>query len=293
MNTNSKLRVALFFGGVSSEHDVSCVSASAWLRALGQEPCADKYEVFPVGITKDGRWLACRPTPETMADGSWEQGDCTPCVLSPDRKDHGIWLLKDGRAELVHIDICAPVMHGKNGEDGTIQGLFELARIPYVGCGVLGSAVCMDKAVANALMDAAGVPHCKWVAASRADLELNGPVVLDGIEAKLGYPIFVKPANAGSSVGISKAADRAALEKGLQTSGLPLSAYLRKLILGESIQAAPSEELRRLRTEIHQIGNNINQLARKANAGFASRDEVTRALRMLDRVYELMYEFSK
>ena len=216
MNTNSKLRVALFFGGVSSEHDVSCVSASAWLRALGQKPCADKYEVFPVGITKDGRWLACRPTPETMADGSWEQGDCTPCVLSPDRKDHGIWLLKDGRAELVHIDICAPVMHGKNGEDGTIQGLFELARIPYVGCGVLGSAVCMDKAVANALMDAAGVPHCKWVAASRADLELNGPVVLDGIEAKLGYPIFVKPANAGSSVGISKVADRAALEKGVE-----------------------------------------------------------------------------
>ena len=87
--------------------------------------------------------------------------------------------------------------------------------------------------------------------------------------------------------------ERAALEKGLQASGLPLSAYLRKLILGESIQAAPSEELRRLRTEIHQIGNNINQLTRKANAGFASRDEVTRALQMLDRVYELMYEFSK
>ena len=87
--------------------------------------------------------------------------------------------------------------------------------------------------------------------------------------------------------------ERAALEKGLQASGLPLSAYLRRLILGESIQAAPSEELRRLRTEIHQIGNNINQLARKANAGFASRDEVTRALRMLDRVYELMYGFSK
>ena len=87
--------------------------------------------------------------------------------------------------------------------------------------------------------------------------------------------------------------ERAALENGLQASGLPLSAYLRKLILGESIQAAPSEELRRLRTEIHQIGNNINQLARKANAGFASRDEVTRALRMLDRVYELMYRFSK
>ena len=217
MNETKKLCVALFFGGVSSEHEVSCVSASTWLRALAQAPCADRYEVFPVGITKQGRWLACSPTPEAMADGSWEKGaDCTPCVLSPDRTDHGIWLLKDGKAELVHIDICAPVMHGKNGEDGTIQGLFELARIPYVGCGVLGSAVCMDKAVANALMDAAGVPHCKWVAATRADLALNGPVVLDAVEAKLGYPIFVKPANAGSSVGISKAADRAALEKAVE-----------------------------------------------------------------------------
>ena len=216
MKTTAKLRVALFFGGVSSEHEVSCVSASAWLRALGQSPCAEQYEAFPVGITKDGRWLACHPTPEAMADGSWEQGSCTPCVLSPDRADHGIWLLKDGKAELVRIDICAPVMHGKNGEDGTLQGLFEMARIPYVGCGVLGSAVCMDKAVANALMDAAGVPHCKWVAATRADLTLNGPVVLDNVQAKLGYPIFVKPANAGSSVGISKAADRAALEKAVE-----------------------------------------------------------------------------
>ena len=212
MNTNSKLRVALFFGGVSSEHDVSCVSASAWLRALGQEPCADKYEVFPVGITKDGRWLACRPTPETMADGSWEQGDCTPCVLSPDRKDHGIWLLKDGRAELIHIDICAPVMHGKNGEDGTIQGLFELARIPYVGCGVLASSVCMDKAVANALFEANGVPHTKWVAANRWEIEKDLEGVCAGVEQKLGWPVFVKPANAGSSVGISKVSSQEELK---------------------------------------------------------------------------------
>ena len=215
MNTNSKLRVALFFGGVSSEHDVSCVSASAWLRALGQESCADKYEVFPVGITKDGRWLACRPTPEAMADGSWEQGDCTPCVLSPDRKDHGIWLLKDGRAELVHIDICAPVMHGKNGEDGTIQGLFELARIPYVGCGVLASAACMDKGVANALFEANDIPHTKWLAANRWQIESDLEGVCAGVEAKLGWPVFVKPANAGSSVGISKVSNREELKKAI------------------------------------------------------------------------------
>ena len=219
MSENQKLRVALFFGGVSSEHEVSCVSASAWLRALGEEPCAGRYEVFPIGITKTGRWLACYPTPEAMADGSWEQGaDCVPCLLSPDRGDHGVWLLRDGKAELVPIDICAPVLHGKNGEDGTIQGLFELARIPYVGCGVLASAVCMDKALANTVMDAAGVPHCRWTSAIRADVETDRAAVLDRAEQMLGYPIFVKPANAGSSVGISKAADRAALDAALDVA---------------------------------------------------------------------------
>lgn len=219
MSENQKLRVALFFGGVSSEHEVSCVSASAWLRALWEEPCAGRYEIFPIGITKSGRWLACNPTPEAMADGSWEHGaDCVPCLLSPDRGDHGVWLLRNGKAELVSIDICAPVLHGKNGEDGTIQGLFELARIPYVGCGVLASAVCMDKALANTVMDAAGVPHCRWTSAIRADVETDRAAVLDRAEQMLGYPIFVKPANAGSSVGISKAADRAALDAALDVA---------------------------------------------------------------------------
>lgn len=219
MSENQKLRVALFFGGVSSEHEVSCVSASAWLRALREEPCAGRYEIFPIGITKSGRWLACKPTPEAMADGSWEYGaDCVPCLLSPDRGDHGVWLLRNGQAELVSIDICAPVLHGKNGEDGTIQGLFELARIPYVGCGVLASAVCMDKALANTVMDAAGVPHCRWTSAIRADVETDRAAVLDRAEQMLGYPIFVKPANAGSSVGISKAADRAALDTALDVA---------------------------------------------------------------------------
>lgn len=217
MSESKKLRVALFFGGVSSEHEISCVSASAWLRALGDEPCAERYEVFPVGITKTGRWLACHPTPEAMADGSWEQGaDCTPCVLSPDRSDHGLWLL-GGKAELVPIDICAPVLHGKNGEDGTIQGLFELAGIPYVGCGVLASAACMDKAVANILFDAAGVPHCRWDWADRAGCD-DFAALADRLEKKLGWPIFVKPANAGSSVGISKAEDRTALKAAVATA---------------------------------------------------------------------------
>ena len=211
MNTNSKLRVALFFGGVSSEHDVSCVSASAWLRALGQSPCAEQYEVFPVGITKTGRWLACHPTPEAMADGSWEQGDCTPCVLSPDRKDHGIWLLKDGRAELVHIDICAPVMHGKNGEDGTIQGLFEMMGVPYVGCGVLASAACMDKHYTKVLLAAAGIPVAPGITLDArsfdkaSEFKANADAIMAQVsEAGLQYPLFVKPSRAGSSFGVTK-----------------------------------------------------------------------------------------
>lgn len=178
---------------------------------------AEKYDVLPVGITKDGRWYLYSGPVEGLCSGAWERhSGNVPAAICPGSGLAGLVAFENGVCRSLPVDVVFPVLHGKNGEDGTIQGLLELAGLPYVGCGVLGSAVCMDKAVANALMDAAGVPHCKWVAASRADLELNGPVVLDGIEAKLGYPIFVKPANAGSSVGISKVADRAALEKGVE-----------------------------------------------------------------------------
>ena len=213
-DSEHKMSVVVLFGGMSSEHEVSRVSAGTFVDQLDRQ----RYELLTIGITKEGRWLYTEADSAQMADGSWEElpGNM-PCVLSPDRADHGLILFTPaGQVEKVHVDVVIPVLHGLWGEDGTVQGLLELAGIPYVGCGVLGSAVCMDKAVANALMDAAGVPHCKWVAASRADLTLNGPVVLDAVEAKLGYPIFVKPANAGSSVGISKAADRAMLEKAVE-----------------------------------------------------------------------------
>ena len=208
-----KLKVAVLFGGASSEHEVSRMSATSVLNNLDTE----KYDVLPVGITKDGRWYLYSGPVEDLCSGAWERhSGNVPAAICPGSGLAGLVAFENGVCRSLPVDVVFPVLHGKNGEDGTIQGLLELAGLPYVGCGVLGSAVCMDKAVANALMDAAGVPHCKWVAASRADLELNGPVVLDGIEAKLGYPIFVKPANAGSSVGISKVADRAALEKGVE-----------------------------------------------------------------------------
>lgn len=209
----SKLKTALVFGGVSSEHEVSCRSAATWARAL--DP--DKYEVYYIGITKTGRWLRCLCTPDQMADGSWEQGETIPCFVSPDRQLGGLVQLEESGCTVLPLDLALPILHGKNGEDGTIQGLFELAGIPYVGCGVLASAACMDKAVANILYDAAGVPHCRWDWADRAGCD-DFDALADRLEKKLGWPIFVKPANAGSSVGISKAEDRTALKAAVATA---------------------------------------------------------------------------
>lgn len=206
-----QLRIAVFFGGVSSEHEVSRVSAATVLRGLA----GAGYETLPVGITKKGVWWYYTGPLEKLPDGSWEQDpNRTRCVLSPDRGDHGLWLFAQSGARCERIDAAFPVLHGKNGEDGTIQGLFELAGIPYVGCGVLSSAVCMDKAVANALLDAAGVPRCAWDWAWKSECADFAPLEAR-LAKKLGYPIFVKPANAGSSVGISKAETPEALREAI------------------------------------------------------------------------------
>ena len=210
MQSANKMCVALLFGGMSSEHEVSCVSVGNFVRNIDRS----KYEVLTVGITKEGRWLYTEATAEQMADGSWEElpGNMA-CVISPDRADHGMILFTpDGRVEKMHLDVVIPVLHGLWGEDGTVQGLLELAGIAYVGCGVLASSVCMDKAVANALFEANGVPHTKWVAANRWEIEKDLEGVCAGVEEKLGWPVFVKPANAGSSVGISKVSNQEELK---------------------------------------------------------------------------------
>ena len=210
MQSEEKLCVVVLFGGMSSEHEVSCVSAGTFVDNLDPS----RYEVLTVGITKEGRWLCTEASSAQMADGSWEElpGNM-PCVISPDRADHGMILFTpDGRVEKMHLDVVIPVLHGLWGEDGTVQGLLELAGIAYVGCGVLASSVCMDKAVANALFEANGVPHTKWVAANRWEIEKDLEGVCAGVEEKLGWPVFVKPANAGSSVGISKVSSQEELK---------------------------------------------------------------------------------
>ena len=213
MQSEDKLCVVVLFGGMSSEHEVSRVSAGTFVDNLDRA----RYEVLTVGITREGRWLCTEATSAQMADGSWEElpGNM-PCVISPDRADHGMILFTpSGQVEKLHVDVVIPALHGLWGEDGTVQGLLELAGIAYVGCGVLASSVCMDKAVANALFEANGVPHTRWLAADRWEIESDLEGVCEGVEKKLGWPVFVKPANAGSSVGISKVSSRDELKKAI------------------------------------------------------------------------------
>ena len=208
------MKLAVIFGGVSSEHDISCLSAASILRNLDRE----KYEVYPVGITQDGRWYYCPDcTADTVENGEWERlNGKIPALLPPDRSVHGLVLLQDGKTETVRLDCVFPVLHGVGGEDGTMQGLLELAGIPYVGCGVAASANSMDKSITKVLVDAAGVRQAKYYLALRYDFERNAEGVVRTAADRLGsFPVFVKPCSQGSSVGVAKANDMLELAAGL------------------------------------------------------------------------------
>ena len=208
------MKLAVIFGGVSSEHDISCLSAASILRNLDRE----KYEVYPVGITQDGRWYYCPDcTADTVENGEWERlTGKVPALFSPDRSVHGLVLLRDGTTETVRLDCVFPVLHGVGGEDGTMQGLLELAGIPYVGCGVAASANSMDKSITKVLVDAAGVRQAKYYLALRYDFERNAEGVVRTAADRLGsFPVFVKPCSQGSSVGVAKANDMLELAAGL------------------------------------------------------------------------------
>ena len=204
-----KTVVAVLFGGVSSEHEVSRMSASSVLENLDRE----KYDVLPVGIQRDGTWHLYTGPVAGLSTGAWERHpDNVAVALCPGSGRKGLVAFEGAAVREIPVDVVFPVLHGKNGEDGTVQGLLELAGLPYVGCGVLGSAVCMDKVIANQVMDSAGIPRCDWdymEAWQRHDL----PAIAARAAEKLGWPIFVKPANAGSSVGISKAGNMAELTR--------------------------------------------------------------------------------
>lgn len=200
-------RVALIFGGVSTEHDISCKSADNVISALG-----GRFELVLVGITRDGRWLRYAGDPAELT-GSWEEHDCAPVALVP---GSGLVELGEGGvARPLAVDVALPVLHGQGGEDGTVQGALEVAGVPYVGCGVMASAVCMDKDASHRLAAAAGVrsPRCEvlWRGCSPEECAA-------AVEACGGYPVFVKPARGGSSIGVSRAADEAAYAEALDAA---------------------------------------------------------------------------
>lgn len=190
------LRVGVLFGGRSGEHEVSLASAASVIRGL--DP--DKYEAVPIGITKDGHWLvgegAVKMLPEVLKGGR-------RVMLTADPTEAALVPLDRG-AGAQRLDVIFPVLHGTFGEDGTIQGMLDLAGLPYVGAGVLGSAIGMDKDVAKRLCQAAGIPVVPWTSVHRWDWEKNRDAIIAEIEAKFSYPVFVKPTTLGSSVGMSK-----------------------------------------------------------------------------------------
>ncbi len=191
--------LGVIFGGQSSEHEVSLMSAASILENLDPS----RYQVHKVGITKEGRWLLYNGPVSGLKDGTWQR-DAVPAFLSPDPSVHGLVVLEGDTARTIGLDCVFPALHGKNGEDGSIQGLFSLSGVPYVGCGVLSSAVCMDKAVTHTLLSAANIrqAHYLWFYTHR--YHAAPETVRNKIEARLNFPVFVKPANAGSSVGVSK-----------------------------------------------------------------------------------------
>ena len=221
----NKLTVAVIFGGQSSEHEVSRVSASSIISNLDSE----KYYVIPVGITKSGKWMIYNGPIENIKNGEWEKFG-TPAILSPDASQKGLLKLVGDKAKLIPIDLAFPVLHGKYGEDGTIQGLFELAQIPYVGNGVLSSSVSMDKAFTKIIAKNAKITQAKYVEVHSEDFNKIKSIATK-IEKKLGYPCFVKPANAGSSVGITKAHNKDELIKGLKLAAV----HDRKIVVEEGI----------------------------------------------------------
>jgi D-alanine-D-alanine ligase len=212
----SKIRVGVIFGGRSAEHEVSLVSAASVISALDK----NKYEVLPIGITPEGRWLSSSDALRLLKERANIES-LPEHILVPDPRKRGLVQLHQLSAESVphQIDVAFPVLHGTYGEDGTIQGLFELADIPYVGAGVLGSAVGMDKVVQKQLLRQVGIPVVddEWFVLH--EYEKNSKKIIAAIERRLRYPCFVKPANLGSSIGISKAHNRRELVEAIKLAG--------------------------------------------------------------------------
>src|SRR5215212_5597928 len=232
-----RLKIGVIFGGCSEEHPISVKSAQEVARHLD----IAKYEPFYVGITTSGAWKLC-----DAPDADWENGSCRPAVLSPDRSARGLLVLDQGRYETISLDVVLPVLHGKLGEDGAMQGLLELSGIPYVGCDVQSSALCMDKPLAYIVARSAGIATPDfWTVTANGDIDAD----------RLVYPVFVKPARSGSSFGVTKVSEKAALLRAVQTA----RQYDSKVVIEEAVDgnevgcAVLGNDLDLLTGEVDQI----------------------------------------
>jgi D-alanine-D-alanine ligase len=234
-----KIRIGVIFGGRSGEHEVSVRSARSVIDAIDKS----KYEVVPIAITKEGKWLAPAAAAELLPAET--QRKLSAPTLGADREDvaivgdpsrSGLMTLGDGSRQRP-LDVVFPVLHGTYGEDGTLQGLLEMASIPFVGCGTLASACGMDKVTMKALLKEAGLPICAYTFLLRSEWEHDKQKVIRRIKRDIGFPCFVKPANLGSSVGVSKAPDGASLAKGIDLA----ARYDRKIIIEELVSAREIE----------------------------------------------------
>lgn len=230
-----KVRVGVIFGGRSGEHAVAVRSAKTVIEQIDR----DKYDVIPIAVTKEGNWLPPAKSAKWLPDGTVGSiaeriaayGDDSIGLVG-DTGFKGLTRLGQTDGSVIGIDVFFPVLHGTFGEDGTIQGLFEMAGIPYVGCGVLASSCGMDKVVMKTLFRDAGLAICKYTWFLRGDFETNTDAVIAGVEKAVGYPCFVKPANLGSSVGVSRADDAASLTKAIEFA----AEYDRKIIVEEALE---------------------------------------------------------
>ena len=229
-----KLSVCILFGGISPEHEVSLRSAESVLNNIDKE----KYNVYPVGITKEGNWVLYTGTDYSLLpSGQWlEYEGNRQAAISPVR-GQGLLSFEGDCVVREHIDVVFPVLHGENGEDGTIQGLLQLAGIPYVGSRVAASAVAMDKTLTKLVADKVGVPQAAWHLIWRKDVENRVDSAVAELEKKFSYPMFVKPAGTGSSVGVSKAHDRMELEMALRQAAV----YDEKILVEEFIHGREVE----------------------------------------------------
>ena len=227
-----KKSLCVVFGGRSPEHDISLKSVTSVIRNLDRE----KYDIHMLGITKEGKWLLYTGDPEKIEGGFWEQDEAllTKAIISPDTTDGGLIVFEENKTRIIKLDCIFPVLHGEYGEDGTIQGLFEMSGIKYVGVGVAGSANSMDKTLSKIIFQNAGIPQAAWVTVLDTD---NTDEKIVEIEKELGYPCFVKPASTGSSVGVGKAGNREELKKALSFA----LTFGRKVLVEENIDGREVE----------------------------------------------------